>query len=64
VFDRFYHAEAGRVAEGGESGLGLAIAKSIVEAHGGSITASSAGLGQGATFAIRLPADQDYPVPG
>jgi signal transduction histidine kinase len=57
VFDRFYRAEAGRAAEGGESGLGLAIAKSIVEAHGGSITASSPGLGQGATFTVRLPAD-------
>jgi two-component system sensor histidine kinase BaeS len=55
VFDRFYRSEAGRATEGGESGLGLAIAKSIVEAHGGSITAASPGLGQGATFTIRLP---------
>jgi signal transduction histidine kinase len=57
VFDRFYRGEAGRAAESGESGLGLAIAKSIVEAHGGGITASSPGVGQGATFTIRLPAD-------
>jgi two-component system sensor histidine kinase BaeS len=56
VFDRFYRGEAGRAAEGGESGLGLAIAKSIVEAHGGSITAGSSGAGMGATFTIRLPA--------
>jgi two-component system sensor histidine kinase BaeS len=57
VFDRFYRSEAGRATEGGESGLGLAIAKSIVEAHGGRITASSPGPGQGATFTIRLPAN-------
>jgi two-component system sensor histidine kinase BaeS len=55
VFDRFYRAEAGRAAEGGESGLGLAIAKSIVEAHGGGITAESPGLEHGATFTVRLP---------
>jgi two-component system sensor histidine kinase BaeS len=55
VFDRFYRGEAGRAAEGGESGLGLAIAKSIVEAHGGSITVRSPGVGQGATFTVRLP---------
>jgi signal transduction histidine kinase len=56
VFDRFYRAEAERAAESGESGLGLAIAKSIVEAHGGSITADSPGAGQGATFTVCLPA--------
>jgi signal transduction histidine kinase len=55
VFDRFYRAEPGRAAEGGESGLGLAIAKSIVEAHGGSITADSAGVHKGAAFTVRLP---------
>ncbi len=48
--------EGGRAAKGSESGLGLAIAKSIVEAHGGSIAVPSPGLGQGATFTIRLPA--------
>jgi two-component system, OmpR family, sensor histidine kinase BaeS len=56
VFDRFYRGESARSGQGGESGLGLAIAKSIVEAHGGSITADSPGLGQGATFTVRLPA--------
>ena len=55
VFDRFYRGDDARSDEGGESGLGLAIAKSIVEAHGGGISASSPGSGQGATFTIRLP---------
>jgi two-component system sensor histidine kinase BaeS len=56
VFDRFYRGDSARSGDGGESGLGLAIAKSIVEAHGGSITASSPGAGLGATFTVRLPA--------
>jgi signal transduction histidine kinase len=55
VFDRFYRGERARSSDGGESGLGLAIAKSIVEAHGGSITASSPGVSLGATFTVRLP---------
>lgn len=55
VFDRFYRGDAARSEEGGESGLGLAIAKSIVEAHGGGMAASSPGIGRGATFTIRLP---------
>jgi signal transduction histidine kinase len=55
VFDRFYRADLSRSEETGESGLGLAIAKAIVEAHGGSLTVSSI-LGQGATFRAELPA--------
>ncbi len=54
VFDRFYRADPARSQQDGESGLGLAIARSIVEAHGGAIRAQSA-LGQGATFTVLLP---------
>ena len=54
VFDRFYRGDKAR-SEGGESGLGLAIARSIVEAHNGRIRATSI-LGQGTTFTISLPA--------
>jgi signal transduction histidine kinase len=55
IFNRFYRADSSRAEASGESGLGLAIAKALVEAHGGLITAASA-LGQGTTFTIQLPA--------
>jgi signal transduction histidine kinase len=53
VFDRFYRGDTARTTHG-ESGLGLAIAKSIVEMHGGTIAAESA-PGQGATMRVTLP---------
>ncbi|MEJ7622627.1 MAG: HAMP domain-containing sensor histidine kinase [Pyrinomonadaceae bacterium] len=55
IFKRFYRvpSRAGAAAKG--SGLGLAIVRSIVEKHGGSVTASSKGAGQGTTFLMRLP---------
>ena len=51
IFDRFYKADASRKAAGG-SGLGLSIVKTIVERHGGTISARNDG---GAVFEIRLP---------
>ena len=53
IFDRFYRADPAR-AQGAESGLGLAIARSIVEAHGGSISAESK-VGQGTVVRFGLP---------
>ena len=57
IFDRFYKADASRT-ENGESGLGLAIARSLVTMHGGTITVESV-LGSGTTFRIELPIKKD-----
>ena len=54
VFDRFRQESAERSRHGG-LGLGLAIARFLVEEHGGMIYANSHGKGKGATFTVRLP---------
>ena len=54
VFDRFYRTDQSRSRGIAGTGLGLAIARAVVEAHGGTVTVSSAGPGQGATVIIRL----------
>ncbi len=56
IFDRFYRVDKSRSrASGGGSGIGLTIAKHLVEAHGGQIRVESAGEGQGSTFSFTLP---------
>ncbi|HET7696182.1 MAG TPA: HAMP domain-containing sensor histidine kinase [Vicinamibacterales bacterium] len=55
VFEPFCQADASPTREYDGLGLGLAIAKQVVDAHGGTISAESGGLGQGATFTVRLP---------
>lgn len=52
VFDRFYRVDSARARDQGGSGLGLAISRGLVEAQGGTLTAESAGLGQGARFTV------------
>ncbi len=63
IFERFYRADPSRRQGESESGLGLAIAKSLVEAHEGTITAASDGIGQGSAFSARFPVLQKQ-VPG
>ena len=54
IFEPFYRVDKSRARVGGGSGIGLTIAKHLVEAHGGRIWAESAS-GQGATFTFELP---------
>ncbi|HET9021682.1 MAG TPA: HAMP domain-containing sensor histidine kinase [Ornithinibacter sp.] len=56
VFERFYRADPARGRAPGGSGIGLTISRALVEAHGGGLSARSAGPDTGATFTIRLPA--------
>jgi PAS domain S-box-containing protein len=55
LFEPFTQADSTLDRSRGGLGLGLALVKGLVEEHGGAVTASSAGPGQGAAFAIRLP---------
>jgi PAS domain S-box-containing protein len=55
VFQRFWQAYTGVSREYGGLGIGLALARHLVEMHGGSISAESEGVGRGATFMISLP---------
>jgi signal transduction histidine kinase len=55
IFERFYRADASRTPTSAGSGIGLTIARAIVQAHGGTLTGRSAGPGRGAAFRIRLP---------
>jgi len=70
VFDRFRQADSSTRRRFAGLGLGLSIVKYIVEAHGGTIGADSAGEGKGSTFTVRLPiravriaADPDGEIP-
>ena len=55
LFERFRQADASASRTHGGLGIGLAIVKEIIELHGGSVRAKSAGEGQGATFVVTLP---------
>jgi len=55
IFERFYRVDKSRSRAGGGSGIGLTIAKHLIEAHGGAITVASSGPGQGSTFTVTIP---------
>ena len=57
IFERFYRGggDAVRSRDNGGAGIGLIISKALIEAHGGTLTATSPGPGRGAVFALRLP---------
>lgn len=55
IFDRFYRVDTARDRAHGGSGVGLSIARSITEAHGGSVRAHSDGAGRGAALVVELP---------
>lgn len=56
LFERFYRADTSRTRTTAGSGIGLTIARAIVQAHGGTLTATSKGPGTGATLRIHFPA--------
>ena len=54
IFDRFYRSDKSRHRDQGGSGIGLAVTKAIITAHGGSVEVQSV-LGVGTTFTLRIP---------
>ncbi|BCM90752.1 autoinducer 2 sensor kinase/phosphatase LuxQ [Abditibacteriota bacterium] len=63
VFDRFRQADGSTTRRHGGLGLGLAIVKNVVELHGGRVSVSSDGVGQGTTFRAELPLSKGDCVP-
>ena len=59
IFERFYRLDASRSRHSGGAGLGLAIVRALVQAHGGRVAAESAG-NQGTTFSFFLPLDENW----
>ena len=63
VFDIFKQADQGLERSSGGLGLGLTLVKGLVDLHSGTVHVSSAGVGKGSSFVVRLPLLEDIPVP-
>jgi two-component system, chemotaxis family, CheB/CheR fusion protein len=63
IFDRFRQGDSSSTRHSGGLGLGLTLVREIVALHGGTVSASSAGAGTGATFVVRLPGAPAWPTP-
>jgi two-component system CheB/CheR fusion protein len=63
IFEIFRQADAGTSRSQSGMGIGLAVVQQLVELHGGSVSADSAGKGKGATFTIRLPRSVNTKMP-
>jgi CheY-like chemotaxis protein len=63
IFEMFVQVSGTSKAAQGGLGIGLTLVKSLVELHGGSVTAASEGLGRGATFTVRLPLARNVRLP-
>jgi PAS domain S-box-containing protein len=63
IFDMFSQVDRSIERTTGGLGIGLALVKGLVEMHGGSVTAQSAGEGMGSTFTVRLPLLEPHPDP-
>jgi signal transduction histidine kinase len=63
VFEQFYQVDSSRTRQYGGMGIGLALCRAVVEAHGGKIWVESAGEGHGSTFFVALPLDNSSGSP-
>ena len=62
IFERFYRADIARNRDHGGSGIGLTISRALIEAHDGTLTATSAGPAAGSVFTLRLPVAPTEPT--
>ena len=63
IFDMFYQVDSSLERAQGGLGIGLSLVKSVLELHGGTVEARSAGIGHGSEFVLRLPAQQSAGSP-
>jgi signal transduction histidine kinase len=64
IFDLFRQTDDAAARSRSGLGIGLALVRNLVESHGGSVTAGSAGLGKGSEFTVRLPRSDEAAAPG